>query len=226
MSTVFNKDTLSPETESYCKQLLDATGGAFSLLMNNPIINSRKPDADPSLREAVSSIDLIEQNLENFTASTIAIQPRTIRDKDVRKLSGGEHAGVTVEYTDVMGNIIRINFFNGLRDPKSHSDEHDRDIRLRNSHATRTLDVLSKPTHVNMQMQKRGSEELEFDTWFTASQTQLKLSSLIACGKTLDLVSTLNAPSNQGTPAGNTLHSMQDAIRFLVQVVDNPASPR
>lgn len=226
MSTTLNKVTLSPETESYCKQLLDATGGAFSLLMNNPIINSRKPDADPSLREAVSAIELIEQNLEGFTVSTIAIQPRTIRDKDVRKLSGGEHAGVTVEYTDVMGNIIRINFFNGLRDPKSHSDEHDSDIRLRNSHATRTLDILSKPTHVNMQMQKRGSEELEFDTWFTASQTQLTLSSVHIDREKLDLVSTVKSQPNKGTPAGNTLHSMQDAIRFLVQVVDNPASPR
>lgn len=203
----------TPEIESHCRQLFRSAEGVFSLLMNNPIANAKKPDADPSLQNAVTYIEHIEKELNEFAVSTIAVQPRTIRDADVKKLSSGEHAGVTAEYTDPAETIVRINFFGGLRDPFSHSDEHDADTALRNSHAKRTDDIASKSTHVNIQMQDSGSEELQFDIWFTVNQTQSKLSSLIVDGNKLDLVSTVNTSQNTENPAGNIFHKLRSAIR-------------
>ena len=210
------KDIITPETESYAGQLISTVTTLYEFLLNAPLANARKRDADPSLLEAAGIASDIEDALREINPKVIKIFPRLLSEKDLQHLAVGEHAGFTIRY-ESDGRPIVVNCYGGLRDPKYHSDLRDSDQTLRHSHAGRTDHTVSKPTFLNIH--SNG----EFDIWMSVMKDRLTLRNLSSKREVVDIESSLNM---SGNPYQQTAAHLRQAISYFIQLVDNPVSPR
>lgn len=210
------KDVITPETENYASQLFKAVTTLYGFLLNAPLANAQKHDADPSLVVATETAGDIELILSDMNPTIQRIFPRQLSEKDIQHLAHGEHAGFTVRF-ESEGKSIVVNCYGGLRDSQSHMDLKDGDTAMRFSHTDRTNETASKPTYLNIH--SIGA----FDIWMTIFNDRLTLRSLQSEGSLVDIVSTMDTSID---PYKQTVARLHQAISYFTQLVDNPVSPR
>lgn len=222
--------TITPESQEAAHReaatkMLNATFDAFDSLAAITQVKA-KGSTDEELLQAAEKLQYALSALAvvaDGESVSVTLRPRSVRNEDKVKPLPGEHAGVSAQFVSKEGVTTRLNFYGGLRDARSASDQHDSDISLRHSHASRTLTVASQPTHINLHMISPGETQPFFDLWIVRQPTQLSLSTFEFEHVKHDIHPVITSKDHLFKPLTSQLHS---AMKNLMLMVPNPYSPR
>lgn len=218
-----------PVNEEF-KEAFDAAGlqllnTAYDTLvaLDTNVLKIAEQSTDYELKAAAAELEKTEDIMYEFIqadAVDVALMPRVIRDVDVKKISSGEHAGVSVRYI-AKGQTIIINCYGGLRDAKAAIDERDFG-GAKPGHADRSIDTASRPTELNIHVIEHNKTQPHVNIWMKFLPTQISLSTFQIEGKTQDVHGSI--PQNAAEfKLSSTLFQ---TMKKLTGLVPNSYSPR